>query len=211
MSAGKGHPGRRRAICLAVVLVMALSLAACGGTSSSRKSSSPASVAGTSTVAAAKHSHSSQPLGRDVIRRVSSVPVRAHNIGQEPDDEVNSSGAKTQNPCTLVSRSQAQAILGRHLDAPVDAPQGPTCIYRARGSSGQITLAVDSTEFSTVKPQAQLKDRMSLTVAGHAAFCGSAGGPKLILPLSVAKFVVITAPCPVAAAFAVRALSRLAA
>jgi hypothetical protein len=191
--------------------VLAFSLAACGGGTSSTNSSTNSATAVSSTATGSPPTEQrSQPLGRDIIRSQSSHPTKAHSIGQEPDDEVNSSGAKKQNPCMLVSRSEAQTILGKHVGEPVEAPQGPTCIYQPQGSKSLITLAVDSTEFSTTKPQAQLQDRMSVTVRGHAAFCGVSGGPRLIIPLSVGKFLDVAAPCPVAAAFAAKALGRLA-
>ena len=35
-------------------------------------------------------------------------------------------------PCNLVTEREAQAIVGKPMQVPVEAPQGPTCIYRPR-------------------------------------------------------------------------------
>ncbi len=110
----------------------------------------------------------------------------------------------------LVSRAEAQAILGKPVAAPVSAPQGPTCIYKLNGTARVVTLAVESLRFSKVKPQSQLRDRMSVTVRGHTAYCGVAGAPTMILPLTAGRFLAITAPCPVAATFAATALTHIA-
>jgi hypothetical protein len=138
-------------------------------------------------------------------------PIRARAQAGMIDDEVNASGAKPVQPCTLVSRSDAQAILGKPVDEPVTAPQGPTCIYKQpAGEPRVLTLAVESLDFSTVKPQSRLRDRMSVTVDRHAAYCGVTGTPTMIVPLTAGRFLDIAAPCPIAAAFASRALSHLA-
>jgi hypothetical protein len=139
-----------------------------------------------------------------------SGPVKARTPAGAVDDEVNASGAKALNPCTLVSRAEAQAILGKPVGEPVSAPQGPTCIYKPQGTTRVVTLAVESLHFSTIKPQSQLRDRMSVTVGGHTAYCGVAGTPTMILLLPAGRFLDVTAPCPLAAAFAAKALAHLA-
>jgi hypothetical protein len=149
-------------------------------------------------------------LGANSVRPTGPVRARPAQPGTV-DDEVNSSGARTLDPCTLVSRSEAQTIVGQPLAAPVDAPQGPTCIYRPIGGKLLVTLALQSTNFSKIQPQAQLRDRTPVSVRGHAAFCGLTGGPTLIVPLANGRFLAVTAPCPIAAALASRALARLSA
>ena len=96
------------------------------------------------------------------------------------------------------------------IGEPVDAPQGPTCIYEQLHAKRQITIAVESTPFSKVKPQAQLQDRISLEIAGHAAYCGTSGEQTLIVPLPDDRFLAVAAPCPIAASLATTALSRIA-
>ncbi len=149
------------------------------------------------------------PVGRDRITHTTHKPVPAQGIGKGPSDESSATGSKPVDPCTLVSRSEAQAIVHAPVAQPVEAPQGPTCIYEPRGAKNFITLAVESTNFSKVAPQAQLTARVTLTVAGHTAYCGNAGAEMMIVPLTIGKFLAITAPCPVATSFAGAALKRL--
>jgi len=185
----------------------ALLLSACGSSSTATSSTDHPPVQ-----AASKVTPVPRPLGTgaDIVSASRKGPVKARTPAGAIDDEVNASGAKTLNPCTLVSRAEAQTILGKPVDQPVSAPQGPTCIYKPRGTTRVVTLAVESLHFSTTKPQAQLRDRMSVTVSGHTAYCGVAGTPTMILPLPAGRFLDVTAPCPLAAAFAAKALGRLA-
>ncbi|HEY5287249.1 MAG TPA: DUF3558 family protein [Solirubrobacteraceae bacterium] len=148
-------------------------------------------------------------LGAGKIIPSQSSPVKARKPSDSIDDEINASGAKTVDPCTLVTREEAQAIVGKPVGNPVDAPQGPTCIYSVQGAKAPVTLAVQSLHFSTVKPQSQLRDRITLTIAGHSAYCGVAGTPTLIVPLSAGRFLSVVAPCPIAASFAGKALGRI--
>jgi len=205
---------RRPAAGLASAAAAALLLGACGGSSSS---SSTVSAAGSAHVAAARvqSAHKVSPIPQFVgatkhVHVTRSGPVKARP--PQPgtiDDEVNASGAKKLNPCALVSRSEAAAIVKGAVAAPIDAPQGPTCIYRRKDGKGLITLAVQNSNFSKVQPQLQLRDRVSVTVHGHTAYCGLAGGPTLIVPLANGRFLTVSAPCPIAAAFAARALARI--
>jgi hypothetical protein len=184
-----------------------LLLTGCGGGTGTASTSAASTATSTSTTA--HTSPSSQPVGRDLVHKGSHSPAPARGVGTAPNDEVNASGAKTSNPCTLVSRSEAEAIVGKPVSQPVEAPQGPTCIYKPQDAKSFITVAVESANFSKVKPQAQLHGRISVTVGGHIAYCGTIGNQMLIVPLSSGKFLAVTAPCPVAASFATKALNRL--
>jgi hypothetical protein len=215
----------RASSCAVLPVAAALLLGACGG-SSSPPSSTPSSVAG---VSSSPTSSASVPkgvvgarvqagrgvtpiskfLGADQVRPTRRGPVKARAQAGMIDDEVSTTGAKTLDPCSLVTRAQAQTIIGKPVGQPVDAPQGPTCVYTAQGFKGPITLAVVATDFSTVKPQAHLRDRMSVTVSGHAAYCGVAGSPTMVVPLAPGKFLTVAAPCPIAASFAAAALSHI--
>jgi hypothetical protein len=218
----------RRGACVALPAAAALLLGACGGSSSSSSPSSgpSASSAPSASAAAAAATHGvvggrvqagrgvvpiSKFLGADEVRRTRRGAVRARAQAGMIDDEVSTTGAKPLDPCSLVTRAQAQAIVGKPVGQPVDAPEGPTCVYTASGFKGPITLAVVATDFSTVKPQAQLRDRMSVTVGGHAAYCGVAGSPTMVVPLTRGKFLTVVAPCPIAASFAATALSHITA
>jgi hypothetical protein len=215
----------RRVACGLSSLAAALLLAACGGSSSSPSSASSSSSTATSTstssdahVAAARVQDARKvaPIPKFVGAAARDVHVTATGpVKARPpqpgtiDDEVNASGAKTLNPCTLVSRSEAAAILRKSVGKPVDAPQGPTCIYTPKGAKSLVTLSVEATDFSKVQLQSQLRDRISVKVDGHTAYCGLAGGPTMIVPLSTGRFLVVTAPCPLAASFAAKSLGRI--
>jgi hypothetical protein len=191
----------------------ALLLSACGGSSSNSSSSTTGTASadnGHAPVQTARDVHPvPRALGAGKIIPSQSSPVKARQPSGSVDDEINASGAKTVDPCTLVTREEAQTIVGKPVGQPVDAPQGPTCIYGVQGAKAPVTLAVQSLHFSTVKPQSQLHDRITLSIAGHSAYCGVAGTPTLIVPLSAGRFLSVVAPCPIAASFATKALGRI--
>jgi hypothetical protein len=108
-----------------------------------------------------------------------------------------------------VSLSEAQAITGGAITGRIDAPLGPTCIYKVGGSKGDITLAVESMSYATVTQQMTHKN--SLLVQGRHAYCGRLGAQMLFVPLTGGRVLNVTAPCAIAQRFARTALSRLAA
>lgn len=126
------------------------------------------------------------------------------------DHEVAASAVRPSNPCALVTMAQAQAIMQSAIRAPVLAPQGPTCIYASRASMQQVTISILSGLHATAY-EATLRDRMRVKVGGRHAYCGVAGGPTLRMPLRDGRLIDVSAPCPIAAAFAADALSRLSA
>jgi hypothetical protein len=195
-----------KAACLSLLAASALFVAACGGSSSS------STQAPRPPVQAAHHvAPIPQFLGNDKVQASSSRPVKARPPAPgTDDDEVNSTGAKPVNPCALVSRAEAQTIIGAPVAKAVEAPQGPTCVYSPQGAKSLITLAVESMHFSKIQPQAQLRDRISVTIHGHTAYCGVVGTPTMIVPLPAGKYLSVTAPCPIAASFAAKALSHIA-
>lgn len=113
----------------------------------------------------------------------------------------------TRQPCTLVTKSQAQAIVGAPLLAPVQAPQGPTCIYRSRSGDSYVTLAVQSLSFAKIKPL--LRQRTHVAVSDRTAYCGNYGKPMLYVRLSPGRLLSIAAPCRVAKQFASQAIENL--
>jgi hypothetical protein len=110
-------------------------------------------------------------------------------------------------PCNLVTKAQAGAIVGAPLQDPLEAPQGPTCIYRSRDGKRFVTLAVQSVPFSKLKHQ--MHKRQQVAVSNKTAFCGMLGQPILYVPLSSSRVLSIAAPCQVARKFAARAVQRL--
>jgi hypothetical protein len=190
-------------------VLAALVLAACGGSSSS--SSSAQLTQGPVQVA-----HPKTPVPKFVgVNRDTVSASRKHPVKARPpqagtaDDELNSTGRRKLDPCTLVSRAEVQTVLHQRVGTPIDAPQGPTCIYKGQHTKGQITIAVNSNPFSKVKPQAQLRGRSSLKVAGHTAYCGTAGAQTMIVPLAEGRSLTVVAPCPIAAALAAKALAHI--
>jgi hypothetical protein len=110
-------------------------------------------------------------------------------------------------PCKLVTSSQAQTIVGHPIAAPQEAPLGPTCIFQSKGSTGTITLAVESIDFATIR--AHMRNRKQLEVAGHRAYCGSYGQQMTYVPLSGGRVLNVTAPCTLGVRFAAAALAHL--
>jgi hypothetical protein len=113
------------------------------------------------------------------------------------------------NPCTLVTQAQARAFTHRPVAAPTLAPLGPTCIYHELSANTQITLAVQSTAFSKLKPHIH---RLSqFTIAGRTAYCGVYGSPVTYVLLAANRILSILAPCDVGTKFAAVALPKLGA
>jgi hypothetical protein len=110
-------------------------------------------------------------------------------------------------PCNLVTRAQATAILGGPVQAPLEAPQGPTCIYRSESGKSFITLAVQPLDFDRLKKQ--IRGPQSVEIADRAAYCGTYGQPTLYVEISRKRVLTVTAPCRVAKQFAARAVARL--
>lgn len=203
----------------ALALTATLALGACGSSSPERGSDAPVQSAQDVRPLQATHNAGrghDRASGRRVERHGSSGtgqvrrsgPVRARSQPGLINDEVSSTAAKPIDPCTLVSRAQAEAILEGPVAAPVSAPQGPTCLYMPRRAGAIITLSLHS-RIGSARPQAQLAHRMPLHVDGRKAYCGVSGAPQLIVAVSGDRLMRISAPCPIAAAFAAKALTRI--
>ena len=133
----------------------------------------------------------SKPGYAKLVERQRQVPVRRDR----------------DNPCTLVTKRQAQTILGAKLLDPVVAPQGPTCIYRDRASETFATIAIQSTSFSAVRRQLRRVQRVD--VSDRTAYCGVHGRPMLYLPLSGGRVLSVASQCDTAARLARRAAAHL--
>jgi hypothetical protein len=111
-------------------------------------------------------------------------------------------------PCNLVTPSQASAILGAAVREPIEAPQGPTCIYRTQTGKAFITLAVQTTSFKQLRKQ--LRRPKKVTVGGRTGYCGVYGQPMLYVPLADGRRVLsVSAACAVGTQFATRAIATL--
>jgi hypothetical protein len=111
------------------------------------------------------------------------------------------------NPCKLVSKAEAQAIVGGPIATPQEAPLGPTCIYAQHGGKSQITVAVESVEFSKIRPE--IHDTIRAVVAGRTAYCGDYGRPTTFVPLTHGQVLNVSAPCAIGMRFVKKALPRL--
>ena len=182
---------------------MACSVAACGNsTHETSGASSAARAAGAG-------------YERDLVTTSSAIHRPAAHTGGGTANDDNPSNADSgemqlaghSDPCTLVSRAQADAILGGRLSSVEEAPLGPTCIYQAQGSAIPVTLAVESLDFATIK--AHIHHRRGVTIAGSVAYCGELGQPALFAPLTGGRMLRVTGRCAVAAKFAALALPHL--
>ncbi|MGA2013182.1 MAG: hypothetical protein ABSH51_21960 [Solirubrobacteraceae bacterium] len=114
--------------------------------------------------------------------------------------------AKPLNPCSLVTNAQAQSIAGAPLRSSREAPLGPTCVFTFTGRPS-VTMTIEFLDFaSTVKA---MRDATRVAIGGFHAECGTLGTQMLDISLSERRVLNVTAPCPVARGFAVRALTRL--
>jgi|GEM_PF-2564580 len=112
-----------------------------------------------------------------------------------------------RRPCSLVTRSQAAAIIGAPILEPLEAPQGPTCIYQTASRKRAITLTVQSTSFARLR--AQISNRRKIAVADREAVCGRYGQPMLYLPLGGRRVLTVSGPCATASRFAAKAVPHL--
>jgi hypothetical protein len=111
------------------------------------------------------------------------------------------------SPCTLVTRSEARAILGRPIVGLKKAAQGPTCIYRQQDSKRLITVSLQHLELSPAQQRGEQVVRVNLR--GHKGYCLKQGTLMMLVPLRDGQVLNVSAACPIAAQFASKALARL--
>jgi hypothetical protein len=188
---------RRRAKALA-----AASAAATSGRAAPSSSSSPTPIASSKTTKAAEKA-AAAAQGEPTSGSGAAAP--APNYQDLPAQKAAPSG-RTFSPCNLVSQARAETILGGSIQAPLEAPQGPTCIYRSKNGKSFVTLAVQQVTYAKLK----VRKARAASVSGHAAYCASLGHPMFYVPLHGARVLTISAPCKVAQAFAQTAVTKLA-
>jgi hypothetical protein len=110
-------------------------------------------------------------------------------------------------PCSLVTRAQAKAIVGAPILEPLQAPQGPTCIYRTKSGKPYITVVVQTVDFAKLRKQ--IHNARTVSVASRTAYCGTYGKPMLFLPVAGGRVLSIAAPCGMAQRFAAKAAPHL--
>jgi hypothetical protein len=116
--------------------------------------------------------------------------------------------ASGQNPCTLVTASEAGVILHAEVQSETEAPLGPTCILQVKGESQFITFALE--DVNVDGQTRKMKHELSpFKIDGDAAYCGSVGGSLLYVKLGGTRALEVTAPCAAAEALAATAVPRI--
>jgi hypothetical protein len=180
-----------RVLCLIAVAALSALLAACGGSEPPAPGSAQNPLpAKTPAAVTSEGKQPQQPGYKALLERQSNKP--GHRF----------------SPCALVTKAQARAIIGAPVLDPVEAPQGPTCIYKSKRGDRFVTLAMQQTELAKLRHRLQ-GDR-AVQVAKRTAYCGTYGQPMLYLPVSNGRVLSIAAPCKVATGFAATAARRLA-
>jgi len=198
----------------------ALLIAACGGSSHAPSvvTSTTSTAAGGAPAADAASGSPGHPhrlgAGRDTVSSgaVTQRPVRGTGGNEINDDnpgraDGGNGTATGQNPCALVSKAEAQAIIGEPIATPQEAPLGPTCIYRPLGTKGLTTIAVESLDIAKIR--SQIRNLRRVAVGGRTAYCGDYGRPAIFVPLAHGQVLNVVAPCAVGTRLAGKALSRL--
>ena len=210
---------RRLSHLLSVALLASVAAlaTACGSSSSSSSSTTAASaaasagtrVAPTTTPTTTTRVHSHDTVGPTSVHK----PYPGTGGDEANDDNPGGAdiGAKqakpgTLNPCELVTRQQAEAILAQPVSAPQYAPLGPTCIYQPRKSKNFITISLAPGGAGDI---GHLQKRTVVKAAGHTAYCGVYGQELVLVPISHGHTLSVSAPCTVGTKLASAALAKL--
>jgi hypothetical protein len=226
-----------RHVCLISLVLSVVLLAACGGDEPASPGSaenplpalpnpSPTRVPPTSEAAikrgASKASErASSSNATSIVREQKRVQARNTRLREQRAAKDRSGGhaatagprkqkaqaPSADQPCSLVSKTQARAIIGAAILEPLQAPQGPTCIYQTKTGKPYITLAVQAASYTRL--QRQVRRRHSVAVANRHGICGSFGRSMLYLPIGGGRVLSIAGPCGIASRFAAQALPHL--
>jgi hypothetical protein len=225
-----------RHLCLISLVLSVVVLAACGGDQPAPGSSdnplqalpnpSPTRVPPTSEAAIKRGTskpaeRASAPSATSIARQMKRVQARNTRAREQRATKARRSGGhaaagphkqkaqapSAQQPCSLVTKAQARAIIGSAMLEPLEAPQGPTCIYQTKSGKPYITLAVQAASYTRL--QRQVRRRHSVAVANRHGICGSFGRSMLYLPIGGGRVLSIAGPCGIASRFAAQALPHL--
>lgn len=178
----------------------ALLASACGGSSSTRPPVAPA-------VKNAAHPDvvSSSAVAQRPMRGTGGTEINDDNPAQA--DSGHGGGNGVDDPCKLVSKTQAQAIIGEPIGTPQEAPLGPTCIYQPLHANRPVTVVVESINFA--RARSQIRHPIKVTMGSRTAYCGAYGHPTTLVPLTRGWVLNVTAPCAIGLQFAAKALTQL--
>ncbi len=210
--------------------LIAAAAAGCGGSSSSSSGASqttsqhsvttvtftpasPKSRAGAAKKQRAEHTgkpklhaeHAGKSKLHATVYNPNPPGTRGGGAGPAPIAKIPSSA---QNPCTLVTAAEAQAIVHAPVLRQTEASQGPTCLLELKGGPRSITLAVQAVNVSREIAQMEKKPTQ-LSIGGHKAYCGTLGSQLLFVELGGGRVLQVAAPCGTAQALATKALPRI--
>jgi hypothetical protein len=177
MSAARAKRSRAAAGLLAAALLAAaapVALGGCGGSGSA----TAASI--TNEIATA-----SFPSGHDT-------------------DEVSVTGAKPVKPCALVTKREAEAILGAGVKVS-ERLQGPTCVYS--GSGREVTVVVMKGSLKQLREGA--RTATAVAVGDRSGYCLRYGSTSVVVGAGSGRVLQVTGPCAAGVRFAAAALRRL--
>jgi len=123
----------------------------------------------------------------------------------EPDE-----AQEAEHPCKLVTAAEASALFGAQVADPIEAPLGPSCIFRSREREDFVSIALQQMEEKHLEPL--IRDRDKLDVDRLTGYCGPGEGSNLLVPLSSGRVLTIeggAGGCELAKAFAFQALGRI--
>jgi hypothetical protein len=131
------------------------------------------------------------------------IVAAAYPTGRDTD-EISASGAKPVEPCRLVTKSEAEGILGAGV-AVSERPQGPTCIYS--GSGRRISQVVEKVPLRALRAGA--RSATPVTVAGRRGWCLRYETTAVAVAVGDERLLYVTGPCAAATRFATIALPRI--
>jgi hypothetical protein len=215
---------RKQLLFLAMLVFVVAAVAACGGGGSSSSSAGGSASAGGSGGSSGSSGSSSsgesvtKSTGTDgesietAVQAEDPVSEGAEAATIEPrkvrvtedNDEVQSTGAKPVEPCQLVNRAEATAILGKGTKA-VERPQGPTCVYTNAGRT--VTLAVETNSVKQLRKEARKSTKVDL--GGKTGYCVRYQTTAVITGISEGRVLRADGPCQAGVRFVTKALRRL--
>ena len=214
---------RNQVLSLAMLVFAVAALAACGGGGSSSSAGNAATTSGSGGSTASTGSSSSTGStttssssdGESVVTAVqaedpvsegaAAVTIEPRDIPTGADnDEIQPTGAKPVEPCGLVTRQEASAILGKGTKA-VERPQGPTCVYTNAGRT--VTLAVETNSVKQLRKEARKSTKVDL--GGKTGYCVKYQTTAVITGISEGRVLRADGPCQAGVRFVTKALRHL--
>jgi hypothetical protein len=214
---------RNQVLSLAMLVFAVAALAACGGGGSSSSAGNSATTNGSGGSTASTGSSSSTgstttSSGSDgesvetavqaedpVSEGAAAVSIEPRDIPTgEDNDEIQPTGAKPVEPCRLVTRQEAAAILGKGTKA-VERPQGPTCVYTNAGRT--VTLAVETNSVKQLRKEARKSTKVDL--GGKTGYCVKYQTTAVITGISEGRVLRADGPCQAGVRFVTKALRRI--